>query len=204
MKIWTCLPLMLALSLACTQAVAATGSVDDRRQIVREFVAQVPFLKKRFDGNSNSTTEHPVVLIITAESAFLQGLKFDDPAIMLMPQAEVVAAQLASFASLSKLVIEGEHAVLSYDIPASDRVGEMRFTRKAGQWSKRSRNETRSLASARALYGKLYENAVCRDGTEMAYRWNYLANRLPATYGGTCPGQEFPDVSVYRKQQQRP
>ena len=184
-------------------AAAQTGSPADRVQIVRGFAAEVPFLKKRFDGNSASTAEHPVVLIVTDESAFLRSLQLNDPAITLMPQADVVAAQLASFANLSGLEIDGDHAVMKYEIPASDRTGEMRFTRSAGQWKKRSRNESRSLASARGLYGRLYAGAVCRDGTEMAYRWNYLASRRADRYAGTCPGTEFPDVGVYRQQLQQ-
>lgn len=168
------------------------------------FVEQIPFLEKRFDGSSNSRTKHPVVLIVTSESEFLKKLSPSDASYIIMPQAEIIAAQLASFASLSKLVVNGEHALLNYEIPADDRIGEMRFTRKAGQWEKRSRNETRSLASARGFYGRLYEGVVCKDGTEMAYRWNYLASRRAETYAGTCPAQEFPDVAVYRKQQPRP
>lgn len=198
--------LLIALSAflpTYPDAAAQTGSPADRAQIVREFAAGVPFLKKRFDGNSTSTAEHPVVLIVTDESSFLRSLQLNDPAIILMPQADVVAAQLASFASLSGLEIEGDHAVMKYEIPASDRTGEMRFTRSAGQWKKRSRNESRSLASARGLYGRLYAGAVCRDGTEMAYRWNYLASRRAERYAGTCPGTEFPDVGVYRQQLQQ-
>lgn len=191
---------VLLLALVCAKANAGVGTVDDRRQIIREFAAQVPFLKKRFDGSSAATAEHPVALIVTAESAFLKSLQLNDPAIILMPQADVVAAQLASFASLSGLDIEGDHAMIKYEIPASDRAGEMRFTRTAGQWHKRSRNEIRSMASARAYYGKLYQGVDCRDGTEMAYRWNYLASRRAATYAGNCPGREFPDVDVYRQQ----
>ena len=200
MKIKTLLIALSAFFPAFTDAMAQAGSPADRAQIITEFVAQVPFLKQRFDGTSESKIAHPVVLMITAESEFLKALKLNDPGIVLMPQADLVAAQLATFATLSKLAIEGEHAVLSYEIPASDRIGEMRFTKSAGQWNKRSRNESRSLASSRGLYGRLYEGAVCRDGTEMAYRWNYLASRRAATYAGKCPDREFPDVSVYRKQ----
>ena len=194
---------LIALSLIASIASAQEGSLDDRTQIIKAFAAEVPFLKKRFDGNSTSTAEHPVVLIVTDESSFLRSLQLNDPAIILMPQADVVAAQLASFASLSGLEIEGDHAVMKYEIPASDHTGEMRFTRSAGQWKKRSRNESRSLASARGLYGRLYAGAVCRDGTEMAYRWNYLASRRAERYAGTCPGTEFPDVGVYRQQLQQ-
>ncbi len=202
MRIPIPLLVLLVFCLTLTDADAAQGSADDRAQIVREFATQqTTFLKQRFDGNSGSKVEHPIVLIITAESAFLKGIKLNDPAIIIMPQADVVAAQLASFASLSKLEINGEHAMLNYEIPASDRVGEMRFVKSAGQWNKRSRNEIRSLASARAFYGKIYEGAVCRDETEMSYRWNYLVSRQAATYGGTCPGKTFPDVEVYRQQQ---
>jgi len=201
MKLRTLLVALSTFFPVFTDAMAQAGSPADRAQIVREFVAQVPFLKQRFDGTSDSGTGHPVVLMVTPESDFLKALKFDDPGIVLMPQADLVAAQLATFASLPKLVIEGDHAVLSYEIPASDRIGEMRFTKSAGRWTKRSRNESRSLASARAFYGKIYEGTICRDGSEMAYRWNYLASGRAAAYQGKCPGREFPDVSVYRTQQ---
>jgi hypothetical protein len=195
--------LLLALSLPCSHARAGAGTVDDRTQIIKDFVLQIPYLKKRFDGNSNTATEYPIVLMVTAESEFLKGLQLEDPAIIIMPQADVVAAQLASFASLSNLMVDGEHAVMRYDIPASDRSGEIRFRKKAGRWHKTTRNEQRSSGRARAYYGKLYMGAVCRNGTEMAYRWNYLLSRRAPSYPGTCPGTTFPDVVVYLEGQQR-
>jgi|GEM_PF-669960 len=190
---------LLALFLASPGVRAATP--EDQAQIVKVFVEQVPFLKKRFDGSSNLTTAHPIVLMVTAESAFLKDLQLNDPAIIVMPQAEVVSAQLASFASLSGLTVNGDHAFVRYDIPSSDRAGEMRFKKTKGKWEKTSRNESRSLASARVLYGKLYEDTACRDGSEMAYRWNYLLSQRATVYVGNCPGKTFPDVMVYRQQQ---
>ena len=159
--------LLLALSLACSHARAGAGTVDDRTQIIKDFVLQIPYLKKRFDGNSNSATEYPIVLMVTAESEFLKGLQLEDPAIIIMPQADVVAAQLASFASLSNLMVDGEHAVMRYDIPASDRSGEIRFRKKAGRWHKPPATSSAPVAGR----APTTENSTWAPYAGMERRW---------------------------------
>jgi|GEM_PF-2783851 len=63
MRIPIPLLVLLVFCLTLTDVDAAQGSADDRAQIVREFAVQAPFLKQRFDGNGDSRTEHPIVVI---------------------------------------------------------------------------------------------------------------------------------------------
>ncbi|MFC3216915.1 hypothetical protein, partial [Comamonas sp. JC664] len=57
------------------------------------------------------------------------------------------------------------------------------------------RRHYRSSSGARATYARLYGGLPCRNGSEMAYRFNY-ADRYARS--GECPFERFPRVTPLR------
>lgn len=163
------LALMTAAALGGNASLAATTS--DQELAVQALINHYPFLKKRFDGTrAGLKNDYPVILIETERNTFIRDIKFNDPAIVVMTEAEIVAHQIATFVSIAEISIEGNTARVSYNIPSSARFGTLTLTRGDAGWQVSENKEMRSSSAARNFYGRLYELATCRDDTEMAFR----------------------------------
>ena len=88
--------------------------------------------------------------------------------------------------------------------------GTATFSKTDGQWTVQDHQRMHSSSGARNFYGELYEGTDCRDGSEMAKRWNTYKDAMEAAMArrarspesalpSTCPGKEFPDVAAYKQ-----
>ena len=120
------------------------------------------------------------------------------------------AEQLAWFVYVSKITLGPDQASVAYQTPYNGKYGTATFSKTDGQWTVQDHQRMHSSSGARNFYGELYEGTDCRDGSEMAKRWNTYKDAVEAAMArrprsaesalpSTCPGKEFPDVAAYKQ-----
>jgi hypothetical protein len=120
------------------------------------------------------------------------------------------AEQLAWFVYVSKITLGPDQASVAYETPYNGKFGTATFSKTDGQWAVQDHQRMHSSSGARHFYGELYEGTDCRDGSEMAKRWNTYKDAMEAAMArrprtaesdlpSTCPGKEFPDVAAYKQ-----
>lgn len=120
------------------------------------------------------------------------------------------AEQLAWFVYVSKITLGPDQASVVYQTPYNGKYGTATFSKTDGQWTVQDHQRMHSSSGARNFYGELYEGTDCRDGSEMAKRWNTYKDAMEAAMArrarspesalpSTCPGKEFPDVAAYKQ-----
>lgn len=120
------------------------------------------------------------------------------------------AEQLAWFVYVSKITLGPDQASVAYQTPYNGKYGTATFSKTDGQWTVQDHQRMHSSSGARFFYGELYEGTDCRDGSEMAKRWNTYKDAIEAAMArrartaendlpSTCPGKEFPDVAAYKQ-----
>jgi hypothetical protein len=103
-----------------------------------------------------------------------------------------------------------DQVAVSYSTPYNGSYGKVVLARANGTWTIQQHDKMHSSSGARGFYGELYDGVDCRDGTEMARRWNSYIDAMAAIREGrkradvealptTCPGREFPDVASRRQ-----
>ena len=118
--------------------------------------------------------------------------------------------QLAWFVYVSKITLGPDQATVAYQTPYNGKYGTATLVKTNGQWTVQDHQRMHSSSGARFFYGELYEGTDCRDGSEMAKRWNTYKDAIEAAMArrprtadnalpSTCPGKEFPDVVAYRQ-----
>ena len=118
--------------------------------------------------------------------------------------------QLAWFVYVSKITLGPDQASVAYQTPYNGKFGTATLTKTDGQWAVQDHQRMHSSSGARFFYGELYEGTDCRDGSEMAKRWNTYKDAMEAAMArrartaedalpSTCPGKEFPDAVAYRQ-----
>ena len=118
--------------------------------------------------------------------------------------------QLAWFVYISKVAFGPEQASVAYQTPYNGKYGTFTLSRTDGNWTIQDHQQMHSSSGARFFYGELYEGVDCRDGSEMAARWNMYKDAMEAAMTrrartaenalpSTCPGKEFPDVAAYKQ-----
>lgn len=120
------------------------------------------------------------------------------------------SGQLAWFVYVSKVALGPDQASVAYQTPYNGKYGTVMLAKTDGQWAIQDHQRVHSSSGARNFYGELYEGTDCRDGSEMAQRWNTYKDAMEAALTrrartpenalpSTCPGKEFPDVIAYRQ-----
>jgi hypothetical protein len=118
--------------------------------------------------------------------------------------------QLAWFVYVSNITLGPDQASVAYQTPYNGKYGTANLINTDGQWAIKDHQRMHSSSGARFFYGELYEGSDCRDGSEMAKRWNTYKDALEAAMArrprtaedalpSTCPAKEFPDVVAYRQ-----
>ena len=109
-----------------------------------------------------------------------------------------------------KVTLGPEQASVTYQTPYNGKYGTFTLSKTDGNWSIQDHQQMHSSSGARYFYGELYEGVACRDGSEMAKRWNMYKDAVEAAMArrartpedalpSTCPGKEFPDVASYKQ-----
>jgi hypothetical protein len=170
----------------------------ERVEIINLVINEYPSLKKRFDGKRSSTVEQPAIVLMKENSSFLAGLKFPEQSITLTSIEKLVDSQIATFISLSKFEVSGDTATIKYNIPSNAKFGTMTFKRDNSKWKLSNNKEMRSSDGAKTVYGFLYNKSSCKDGSEMAFRWNFYSSGGANTYNAVCPASDFPEIAMYK------
>ena len=79
--------------------------------------------------------------------------------------------------------------LVEYDTPRNASYGILRIQAVDGKLVFKTEDSYRSSSGVRATYARLYGGQPCRDGTEMAYAYNYYAN---SSESGKCRAATFP------------
>jgi hypothetical protein len=151
----------------------------------------------------------PVLVLGDAAPAVAGAVAFGVP-VTVMSKTQARDEQRAWFIYLAKAESGPEGLALSYDQPSTGMFGKLVLARGPEGWTVKTHDKAHSSSGARYFYGQLYEGVACRDGTEMAERWNEYAAAMARISAGknpfaasgpvarTCPGKEFPEVAAYR------
>lgn len=146
--------------------------------------------------NPADTEERKPLLVLGSALKF--GAKIKSSSFTHLTQQELVAQQQAVFILITNASPDAERNALyvHYDIPSNASFGVLRVYPENGVLAVEVKDSFRSSSGARATYGKLYEGVACRDGTEMAYRWNYYeGNREGSRSSGHCPETTFTEFT---------
>lgn len=130
--------------------------------------------------------------------------------ITIKTRDDVRSEQLAWFVYVSKVTLGPEQASVAYQTPYNGKYGTFTLSKTDGNWAIQDHQQMHSSSGARYFYGELYEGVDCRDGSEMAKRWNMYKDAVEAAMArrarmpedalpSTCPGREFPDVASYKQ-----
>ncbi|MEG0148592.1 MAG: hypothetical protein RR718_01315 [Comamonas sp.] len=106
----------------------------------------------------------------------------------LLSQEQLVAEQRANFLIISQLGMQGPDILIDYETPNNASFGTLRVQEQEGKLVFKAEESYRSSSGARATYARLYGGLPCRDGSEMAYRFDYASS----SRSGKCPVPTFP------------
>lgn len=134
---------------------------------------------------------------------------FDTP-VTLRSRAQARDEQRAWFVYLGSATQTAEGLQLRYSKPYNGQGGTVTLKLEDGSWKAVGNAKMHSSSGARAFYGELYDGVKCRDGGEMALRWNGLIDAVDAMrtrrerksdaeLSKSCPGDAFPEVAAYRQ-----
>lgn len=129
--------------------------------------------------------------------------------IRMLTTTQAREEQLAHFLWITKAEVNGDTAKVSFQRPSSAHSGTVTLAREAGAWKVTDVRQIHSSSLGRLMYGSLYNGTTCRDGTEMAERWNFYVSMIKALQARqpfdpkapvdkVCPGTEFPEVIAWR------
>ncbi|WP_298210252.1 hypothetical protein [Acidovorax sp.] len=146
--------------------------------------------------NPDASGEKKPLLVLGPALKFSK--KINSQSFTHLTQQELVEQQEAVFIWITKAHPDVERNVLyvSYDIPSNASFGVLKVYPQNGVLVADVEDNYRSSSGARATYGKLYEGVACRDGTEMAYRWNYYERN---GLRGRCPDVMFTEFIEWTK-----
>ncbi len=155
---------------------------------------------------------NPIVVVSDEVQSIRSASAFKIP-LVIKNRDEAKSEQLAWFLYISSISFSEAALEMHYDKPYNGKFGSVKLTKTGGTWVLLDDQVMHSSSGARMFYGKLYEGVKCKDGAEMALRWNgyidaveaYTAKRprkelkdLPTK----CPGKTFPDVAAYLQAKQ--
>ena len=150
---------------------------------------------------------NPNVVVSDKVPALNRPTAFNIP-LAIKSRDEARNEQLAWFVYVSGISVSETGLELKYDKPYNGYYGTVKLANSGGAWTLLEHQTAHSSSGARMLYGKLYEGVACRDGVEMALRWNGYIDAVEASKAKrprkehhelptTCPGKVFPDVNAY-------
>lgn len=107
----------------------------------------------------------------------------------VLTQSQLVAEQRAVFIIVTQLGKQGPDMMVDYEIPTNASSGTLRIQDQDGKLVFKSEESFRSSSGSRATYARLYGGLACRDGTEIAYRYNFYTR---SSESGACARPTFP------------
>lgn len=203
-------PAIAQPAASAASAASAAAALPPLNELPPEALA--PLLEQIFDkpkDEADASTLRPLVL--APGFASLASAQAYGRPLSIRSREQARAEQLAWFVYLSRAEGGPELIKLSYSTPYNGRYGTATLVKGAEGWTLQEHQKMHSSSGARFFYGELYDGAACRDGGEMARRWQYYLDAVQAMQARrprtafealptACPGKEFPDVAAWRQQ----
>ena len=185
--------LTAALGLAvCWFSAAPVQARDASDYDAQELVgALVQRFSRVLQASPTRSSPAPATAVVLLEGKALHlapGLQ-DTTTWRVLTREQLVAEQRAVFIIVTQLGKQGGDMMVDYEIPANASSGTLRIQDQDGKLVFKSEESFRSSSGSRATYARLYGGLACRDGTEMAYRYNFYGR---SSESGACARPTFP------------
>ena len=181
-------PLLLACLLASTAACAKDASDYSAQELVEALTQRLS--KSLLAGPTRDAPPNTTAIVVLEGKALPLAAKLQStPGMRILSKEQLVAEQRANFLIISQLGQQGPDMLVDYETPNNASFGTLRIQQKDGKLVFKAEDTYRSSSGARATYARLYGGQACRNGSEMAYRFNY-ADRFARS--GECPVERFP------------
>ncbi len=197
----------LAASCLAAQAQEASPPVD-----AAVIAAALPLaLEAIYEKPQGFGTAPFTPVVVWADGlAVPPQLRVFDMPVTLRSRAQARDEQRAWFVYLGSVTQNPDGLQVRYSKPYNGQGGTVTLKLEDGGWKAVGNAKMHSSSGARAFYGELYDGIKCRDGGEMALRWNGLIDALDAMrtrrerksdaeLSKSCPGDTFPEVAAYRQ-----
>lgn len=187
----TVLPAILGLAVFCCLAspVQARDASDYKAQELFDALVQRFSRVLLASPTRSSPAPETAVVLLEGKALPLGAALLDTPRWRVLTQSQLVAEQRAVFIIVTQLGKQGADMMVDYEIPANASSGTLRIQDQDGKLVFKSEESWRSSSGSRATYARLYGGLACRDGTEMAYRYNFYAR---SSESGACARPTFP------------
>ena len=187
----TVLPAILGLAVFCCLAspVPARDASDYKAQELFDALVQRFSRVLLASPTRSSPAPETAVVLLEGKALPLGAALLDTPRWRVLTQTQLVAEQRAVFIIVTQLGKQGADMMVDYEIPANASSGTLRIQDQDGKLVFKSEESFRSSSGSRATYARLYGGLACRDGTEMAYRYNFYAR---SSESGACARPTFP------------
>ncbi|MEF9963219.1 MAG: hypothetical protein RR749_01465 [Comamonas sp.] len=184
----TAVPLLLACLLASTAACAKDASDYNTQELVEALTQRLS--KVLLAGPTRDSPDNTAAIIVLEGKALVLAPQLQStPGMRVLSKEQLVAEQRSNFLIISQLGQQGPDMLVDYETPNNSSYGTLRIQQKDGKLVFKAQDTYRSSSGARATYARLYGGLPCRNGSEMAYRFNY-ADRFARS--GECPTPRFP------------
>ncbi|MCS4294328.1 hypothetical protein M2375_002561 [Comamonas sp. BIGb0152] len=184
----TAVPLLLACLLASTAACAKDASDYNTQELVEALTQRLS--KVLLAGPTRDSPDNTAAIIVLEGKALALAPQLQStPGMRVLSKEQLVAEQRSNFLIISQLGQQGPDMLVDYETPNNASYGTLRIQEKDGKLVFKAQDTYRSSSGARTTYARLYGGLPCRNGSEMAYRFNY-ANRFVRS--GECPTPRFP------------
>lgn len=185
----TAVPLLLACLLASTAACAKDASDYNTQELVEALTQRLS--KVLLAGPTRDSPDNTAAIIVLEGKALVLAPQLQStPGMRVLSKEQLVAEQRSNFLIISQLGQQGPDMLVDYETPNNASYGTLRIQQKDGKLVFKAQDTYRSSSGARATYARLYGGLPCRNGSEMAYRFNY-ADRFARS--GECPTPRFPN-----------
>ena len=174
----------------CSAApVQARNASDYEAQELVEALVQRFSRVLRASPTRSSPAPATAVVLLEGKALHLAPGLHNTATWRVLTREQLVAEQRAVFIIVSQLGMDGPDMMVDYEIPTNASSGTLRIQSQDGKLVFKSEESYRSSSGSRATYARLYGGLPCRDGTEMAYRYNFYAR---SSDRGACARPTFP------------
>ncbi len=182
--------LVSGLALISLAAQARDASDYSTQELV-EALTQRLSKSLRAGPTRHAPDNEAAIVVLEGKALPLRAKLQSVPGLRILSVQELVAEQRSNFLILSQLGMQGPDILLDYETPNNASFGTLRVQEREGKLVFKAEDTYRSSSGARATYARLYGGLPCRDGSEMAYRFNYAEN---FSRSGKCPVPVFPST----------
>ena len=196
--------LSLLLSFSCSRAhaqsseyVGNTPASKTRAEVIVAAVVKQynKALSFRFNATADGAGGSRMPAVILVDQAFgAFGVKTQFAEFEVLTEDKLVDRQIASFIYIKQISADEDDVMVEFDMPSTARFGTLRISAGPQALAVKAADMYRSSSGSRSTYGRLYQSAVCRNGSEMAHRWNYYDGNK---FNGKCPAAVFPEAEAY-------